>query len=208
MVDFKDLKILVGEEDRDLGNAISRFILRNGGKVTLAYDGVQVINNVNEREFDLYILDERLSRIECKDVIKMIRVKSTSPILCLVESGNMTSKVLKKNFGYNELLIRPFKESDLIEKINECLSLRMKDDVEEKGITISYRDGVLRKKDRKTQITINEGAFLEGILTKDLVEAKNFEEISIISSLNEKLREIDAKFYIKNEKGYRVVSYV
>ncbi len=76
-------KILVIEDDNDLGNLIKDYLEINGFEVLIADDGVRGVKLANDPMIKLIILDIMLPLLDGVEVCKRIRTISKMPIIML-----------------------------------------------------------------------------------------------------------------------------
>ncbi len=76
-------QILVVEDNEDYRELLENFLSEAGYAVTPAEDGLQAIECVDEREFDLIILDIMLPKLDGFTLCEFIRKKSDVPIVML-----------------------------------------------------------------------------------------------------------------------------
>ena len=69
-------KILLAESERDLSLSIKRYLCLYNVDVLIVNDGVQALNEFSNDAFDVVIIDDNLSRINTKEVIRRIKEKS------------------------------------------------------------------------------------------------------------------------------------
>ena len=76
-------KILVIEDDFDIGELLQNFLQEAGYEVTAAKDGVEAIDTFSNGQFDLILLDIMLPKIDGFTVCELIRKQSQIPIIML-----------------------------------------------------------------------------------------------------------------------------
>lgn len=76
-------KILVVEDDFDIGELLQNFLQEAGYEVIVAKDGVEAIDIFSSGQFDLMLLDIMLPKIDGFTVCELIRRQSQIPIIML-----------------------------------------------------------------------------------------------------------------------------
>ena len=76
-------QILVVEDNEDYRELLENYFLEAGYAITSAEDGIKAIECIDEREFDLVILDIMLPKLDGFTLCEFIRKKSDVPIVML-----------------------------------------------------------------------------------------------------------------------------
>ncbi len=198
-------KILLAEGDRDLTFSIERSLVALGFEVYVVFDGVQALNAFENYEFDVFVADETLSRIPTGQVVKMLRSSVKTPVLLLSGKSFADESVYLENFGYSAVLLRPFSEIELKEKLQKVLVAKSKPDEDLGELLASYENGTMIFEGKSAFVTIREIEIMKALVNKEKIEIKDFKNtIPLLNSLNKKLETIGAKYKVKNnnEKGY------
>ncbi len=108
------IKILLVEDDTNLGFIISDTLKANGYEVTLKSDGAEGFKTFNENDFHLCIFDVMMPKKDgftlAKDVRKMDK---KIPILFLTAKSNDQDKVEGFKSGGDDYLTKPFNVEEL-----------------------------------------------------------------------------------------------
>jgi len=108
-------KILLVEDDIDLNETVKEY-LENFYEVTTVFDGIEALNKIYEKNYDLIILDVKLPNIDGFSLAKKVRKVKDIPIIFLtslnsekdVERGFLSGgdDYIKKPFSLKELKLR------------------------------------------------------------------------------------------------------
>ncbi len=118
--------LLVDDESMNL--LLGKIILDNWGlKVVTARSGKEALEKYGEQNFDIIILDIQMPEMSGIELAQKIRETESgienkhSPILAL--TANLYHEQLNNptEAGFDDVLIKPFKERDLFEKMNQLL---------------------------------------------------------------------------------------
>ncbi|MGB5596141.1 MAG: two-component system response regulator RppA [Crocosphaera sp.] len=114
------MRILLVEDESDLGNAIKRALIQHNYIVDWAQDGEEA-NDLIEMGLNLYtigIFDWLLPKISGIDLIKKIRQKNCSlPILMLTAKDTEEDKVIGLDAGADDYLVKPFGMAELLARL-------------------------------------------------------------------------------------------
>jgi PAS domain S-box-containing protein len=113
--EITDMSVLV-VEDNALNRAVARaFLTRFNIIVTEAVDGLQALEIVDKRNFDLILMDIQMPTIDGIEVCNIIRSKKiTTPIVALTANAQQSEKIKCEKAGMNDYLIKPFKEEEIL----------------------------------------------------------------------------------------------
>ena len=129
------VKILLVEDDLNLGLIISDHLKSDGYAVSLCNNGVEAMQRFNEDKFHLCIFDVMLPRKDGFTLTRDIRkTNSEIPILFLSARGMTEDKVEGFNAGGDDYLSKPFSIEELQLRIKALLK-RVNIKVDEKEQT-------------------------------------------------------------------------
>ena len=135
------VKILLVEDDLNLGLIISDHLKSDGYAVSLCNNGVEAMQRFNEDQFHLCIFDVMLPRKDGFTLTRDIRkTNSEIPILFLSARGMTEDKVEGFNAGGDDYLSKPFSIEELQLRIKALLK-RVNIKVDEKEQT-NYALGI------------------------------------------------------------------
>ena len=117
-----EIKILLVEDDINLGMVISDHLQTNGYQVTLADDGAEGLVKFNTEVFHLCILDVMLPKLDGFSVAKDIRKFDTEiPILFLTAKSMTEDKIMGFESGGDDYLTKPFSVEELQLRVKSLL---------------------------------------------------------------------------------------
>lgn len=119
---FKGKKVLL-VEDNQINVMVGQQILEKVNfQVTVAYDGLQAVNMVKEKHFDIVLMDIQMPIMDGYTASKEIRkFNRYIPILALSASVFMEVKNRIKDCGMNGFIYKPFKPEDLLNYIGKVI---------------------------------------------------------------------------------------
>ncbi len=122
MIEEKRKKILVVEDDPNLGYVIKDNLVLKGYEVILATDGSAAEDIFNANGFDLCIFDVMLPRKDGFTLAKEIRQKDDQvPILFLTAKSMVEDKLAGFQSGGDDFITKPFSLDELICRIEVFL---------------------------------------------------------------------------------------
>jgi DNA-binding response OmpR family regulator len=114
-------RVLIVEDDADIGQVLQRSLQLEGYEVALAPDGVSALERAYDFEPDAVILDLGLPRLDGIDVAKRIRKDSEVPILMLTARDGIESRVAGLDAGADDYLVKPFERQELLARVRAML---------------------------------------------------------------------------------------
>ncbi|MFB9363435.1 response regulator transcription factor [Actinoplanes nipponensis] len=118
-------KVLVVEDDRELGPLLLRLFRGAGYAGDLAPDGQAGLHLALTRAYDLMILDRGLPAIEGLDLLGRLRRSGvTVPALVLTALGTVADRVAGLDGGAEDYLVKPFEVEELLARARVLLRRR------------------------------------------------------------------------------------
>jgi DNA-binding response OmpR family regulator len=117
-------RVLVVEDDAEIGGALRRSLRLEGYDVRVAEDGVEALEESSVFEPDAVVLDLGLPRLEGVDVCKRLRQSSDVPILMLTARDALESRVVGLDSGADDYLVKPFERDELLARLRALLRRR------------------------------------------------------------------------------------
>ena len=116
-------KILILEDNKDLAQMYAKLLKSNGYDPTVAFDGIEGLEKLQEMEPDLIIMDvsmPRMSGVGFYQQICGLDGKPKYPIL--VATGRTDLETTFKNLPVDGLILKPFERADLLKEIGLILN--------------------------------------------------------------------------------------
>jgi len=168
-------KILLVEDDNNLGTIIKEYLYVKGFEVTHCLNGEEGLNIFKPDEFDLCIIDIMMPKMDGFTMAKKIRNIDSTPFIFLTARSMLNDKIEGFNLGADDYITKPFSMEELILRINAILKRSKRTEDEKKkdefkiGIyTFNHRKQVLYFKNKEQKLTSKETELL-----KLLCENKN-----------------------------------
>jgi len=198
------MNVLLIEDDIQLNTTITNFLKSINYEVTSLRDGEVAINTIDNKNFNLFIIDINLPNINGLDIVKYIRLKDSTTAIIMI-TASMELDNLKNAFknGCNEYIKKPFFLEELELRINNLLKNQNEDsikisnnisfDIKYEELIIEGRTIQLRKKEKKLL-----SLFLQNVNhTVDTEQIQNFvweNEIKETYPLRQLVNELRKKF--------------
>lgn len=117
------VKILLVEDDLNLGFLLVEFLESNNFDVKLYRDGQSGINAFRSGNFDFCILDISLPKMDGFSVASRIKAENKDiPIIFLTAKSLKEDKIKGFKLGVDDYITKPFEEEELLYRINAILN--------------------------------------------------------------------------------------
>lgn len=114
-------RILIVEDEDSFSDALSFMLRREGYEVFIATDGNAAITEFDKHGPDLVLLDLMLPGISGTEVCRIIRGKSTVPIIMLTAKDGEVDKVVGLELGADDYVTKPFSSRELLARVRAVL---------------------------------------------------------------------------------------
>src|SRR5690554_3340327 len=116
------VKILLSEDDNNLGMLLESYIKAKGYDVDLARDGKQALEKFNDGNYHFVILDVMMPEMDGFAVAKEIRIIDKKiPILFLTAKSMKEDKLEAFALGADDYLTKPFSMEELVARVEAIL---------------------------------------------------------------------------------------
>lgn len=117
------MNILIAEDEKDIAHSLRKNFEIEGYNSEVAYDGEEAIKLIQEKSFDLILLDWRMPKISGIQVLKFLREekKLTIPTILLTALTDISNKVEALEFGADDYITKPFSFNELVARIHAIM---------------------------------------------------------------------------------------
>jgi DNA-binding response OmpR family regulator len=113
-------KILLVEDDLDLGESLQELLQSEDFEVILASDGNEALSITYDNNFDIYLFDVDIPFINGFEVLKSLRNSSDStPCIFLTAKVDISSLSIGFDVGADDYIKKPFDFDELLIRINK-----------------------------------------------------------------------------------------
>lgn len=114
------LQILVVEDERPISNLIKINLTRAGYDCTCVYDGLAAVDALDEKPFDLVLLDIMLPGADGYEVMEYI-AHLEIPVIFLTAKASVVDRVKGLRMGADDYLTKPFEIIELLARVESVL---------------------------------------------------------------------------------------
>ena len=113
--------ILVVDDDKEIRSLLSKFLAKNGLRVSVAADGREMRRVLDEAKIDLVVLDLMLPGDSGLTLCGQLRATTTIPVLMLTAVAEDTDRIIGLEMGADDYLAKPFNPRELLARIRAIL---------------------------------------------------------------------------------------
>lgn len=114
-------KILIVEDEKNIGNFISTILTENHYDTIISRSGTQAFTMITSHCPDLIILDLGLPDIDGIEIIKSVRKWTAMPIIVVSARAHERDKVLALDTGADDYITKPFGTYELLARIRTAM---------------------------------------------------------------------------------------
>ena len=115
------MRVLLVEDDKELGDMIKKALSVEGYEVDWVQDGFLALKNLSEKDYDLVLLDLMLPRFDGIKICKKVRESRDIPILVITARGQIEDNVEVLQAGADDYITKPFSFKELLARIQAVM---------------------------------------------------------------------------------------
>ena len=115
------MNILVVDDDIEIVESIGLFLMSEGYQVLKAYNGIEALEVLNEKEVQLMILDIMMPKLDGIKTLMKLRESKNIPVILLSAKSEDADKILGLSIGADDYVTKPFNPSELVARVKSQL---------------------------------------------------------------------------------------
>ena len=196
------IKLLVAEDDPNLGTILKAYLTQKGYTVVWAKDGDEALKSFDEEDVDACILDVMMPAKDGFTVAKTIRkVDKKVPIIFLTAKNLESDKLKGFEVGADDYITKPFSMAELLARLNATMRRSFNEDRPDKNVfrigefTFDYVHQTLTIGDDERKLTAKECDLLR-------IFAINFNQLVDRNTTLQKIWKDDSYFAARSMDVY------
>ncbi len=113
--------ILIVDDHREIRDAVSRYLERNGLRASTARDAAEMDAKLKTGRVDLVVLDVMMPGEDGLSICRRLSAEGRVPILMLTALGEETDRIVGLEVGADDYLPKPFNPRELLARIKAIL---------------------------------------------------------------------------------------
>ena len=118
---MSDAKILLADDDEELCQLLSDFLVREGFAVDVAHDGETALQRARDGNYDALVLDVMLPRRSGLELLRALRRDSELPVLMLTALGEDIDRILGLELGADDYVPKPCNPREIAARLRAIL---------------------------------------------------------------------------------------
>ncbi len=115
------MKILVCDDDREIVEAITIYLEKEGYLVVAAYNGKEALKALQNQQVQLIILDIMMPEMDGIQALLKLREYSSIPVILLSAKSEDADKIMGLNVGADDYITKPFNPLELLARVKSQL---------------------------------------------------------------------------------------
>jgi len=154
-------KILIVDDEVNIRKVVREYAEFEGYEVEEAEDGMQAIEIIKKKDFDLIILDIMMPRLDGFSSCKEIKKHKDIPVIMLSARGEEYDKLFGFEIGIDDYVVKPFSPKELMARVKAVIRRNSPEQkVEEKyefeGLVIDVLGRVVYVNEERISMTPKE----------------------------------------------------
>jgi len=167
------LRVLLAEDDRNLGNILQSYLEAKGYPTKLCINGEEAFTAYKKEDFDFCIVDVMMPVKDGFSLVKDIRkIDKTIPVLFLTAKSLQEDKLIGFEVGADDYLTKPFSMEELLARM-QAIIRRTDQPIEDEepvfeigAYTFDYNRQLLKIGDTENKLTSKEAELLKLLCDK------------------------------------------
>ena len=159
---MEKIAILIVEDEQKLSRVLQLELEYENYETAIAQTGVEALQKIEEKKWDLILLDIMLPELSGLEVLRRLRRKDEhTPVILLTARDQVHDKVSGLDLGANDYMTKPFQIEELLARIRAHLrrpEVRLSDDDELTvgNLTVSVRRREVKRANERIELTPRE----------------------------------------------------
>jgi len=113
--------ILIIDDNREIRDLLSRFLIKENYRTSVAQDGREMRKILKDGHIDLIILDLMLPGEDGLTLCRELRASSNIPIIMLTAKGEEVDRIIGLEMGADDYIAKPFNTRELLARMKAVL---------------------------------------------------------------------------------------
>ncbi|HWJ21616.1 MAG TPA: sigma-54 dependent transcriptional regulator [Gemmatimonadaceae bacterium] len=108
------IKVLVAEDEENLGNLLEQFLIGRGHAVTVVRDGRSALHALRAETFDVALLDIVMPEMDGLEVLRHVREETAPPeVIIITGNGTIETAITAMKLGAYDYLAKPYRMAEI-----------------------------------------------------------------------------------------------
>jgi DNA-binding NtrC family response regulator len=125
-VSEKDYKVLVVDDDVEMGGLLSEVLKEEAFSVITTHDSIEASKVLKREEFDIVITDLKMKGLKGLDLLEETKqVSPLTPVIIITAFGTIESAIQAIKMGAYDYITKPFQMEELVLTVKKALENRL-----------------------------------------------------------------------------------
>lgn len=144
--------VLVVDDEPTVREVVANYLRRDGHEVAEAGDGADALELVQQRRFDLVVLDMMLPGVNGLDILRRIRQMGDMPVIMLTARAEEADRVAGLELGADDYVVKPFSPRELAARVNGVLRRAAPKPASHSSTRLDYGSLVIDQRSREVTL--------------------------------------------------------
>lgn len=165
-------RILIVEDDNNINKMVQELLKKNNYETVAAYSGTEALLLLENKEFDLVLLDLMLPGLSGEEVLEKINESYKIPIICVSAKDDIETKLELIRNGADDYLTKPFNNEELLVRVFAVLRRYNKGNKHKESNILKFKDlaldsenHIVTLKGKNLELTVKEYKILELLMS-------------------------------------------
>ena len=189
------------DDDKNILTSVSMLLETEGYKVKTFTDGESGLEAILENNPDIAIVDIKMPRLDCIELLKKLRKTSDMPVIFLTSKDTEIDELLGLKVGADDYITKPFSQKILVERIrilikrDELKNTKKKNKIDDKNslkvgnILLDTEKYMCKWKNKSVNLTVTEFLLIKSLVTN--IGAVKSRDQLIVAAFGEEKENID-----------------
>lgn len=113
--------ILIVEDEPEIAEILSAYLLRNGMRTIYAENGQKALELHTSHKPDLILLDVQMPKLDGWQVLSEIRHRGDTPVIMLTAMDQDIDKLMGLRIGADDYVVKPFNPAEVVARVQAVL---------------------------------------------------------------------------------------
>lgn len=116
-----DYRILIVEDDNEIGDLLDKYLTNNGYETDRAVNGLEAINKIEKEDYSLVLLDIMLPFKSGDQVLQKVRETKDVPVIIVSAKDMVQTKIDVMRMGADDYITKPFDLDEVLVRVEAVL---------------------------------------------------------------------------------------
>lgn len=119
---FQKKRCLVVEDEQDIAQVLSEYLVHNGYEVDTVYDGQVALDKIASERYDMVLLDQMLPSVDGTVILKSLqKFRSSTGIIMLTARVEEIDRLLALELGADDYICKPFSLREVLARVKAVM---------------------------------------------------------------------------------------